>query len=150
MDANAIVGLIALCLAGVTGIALLIYFVRAKQEPHFRHMMGAQAPERGGPAVAPRRGTDNADDPFQDLETAASLEEIREKAKKASGRKQEFTLEEKLFQAGIVTEKQRREFQRLRFLSPAIVAPLLSIPLFFAGPLLGIVGLVLGLSLIHI
>ena len=97
-----------------------------------------------------------------DMPAAAATAEVRERlnADKTGGeydklrrlsrkhwrsKQQGVSLEERYFHAGIFSARERREFERLKYLLPAIVGPVLGIAAYTFDAQMGAVALILGL-----
>lgn len=79
-------------------------------------------------------------------ESGEEMAKFKELAKKSQGKKVKPTLEQKLFQAGIFSDRDKREFQRLRIVAPLVLTPLLSGVLYWmVGLDFGIYGAIGGL-----
>jgi pilus assembly protein TadC len=82
-------------------------------------------------------------------QTGAELERIKNATRKSLKKRSEPTLQEKMFRAGLFTERQRRDFNRLRILLPSVGSFVLALCGLFAGGwqmalLLGLCGLLAG------
>jgi len=124
-----IVGL--LILLAIIMVTIIMYFTSGKSTPLQQMMRSGNRDSIGGK--------------FNDPE----VEKILAQTRKKSGRQiEEISLEQKLFRAGMFGQKERADFQRLRVLAPLVIAPVFGI--FFAifgGPLLGLMGAILGLGI---
>lgn len=127
----------AVVLALVSGVVVLLYLLRSKNEPNYRSMMSSYASNEESTAMRMKLREDRTGETFQAIKEQTK--------KKESGGKKNLSLEQKLFQAGMTSSKDQAEFARLRLLAPMIGAPIVSacfwIPL---GAQFGLIGLVLG------
>jgi Flp pilus assembly protein TadB len=143
MDSQIIIGLFLLAGALVLGVAFFYYFFAGSSSAS--GSMSALMGRSGSAAERHARLRDDRD--------GSELEKIKELTKrKAAAKKPKASLEEKLFQAGIFSERDKRDFYRMR-----ILAPCLSIPIgagvgisVFDGPMAlmtAVMGLLVGLQL---
>jgi len=79
-------------------------------------------------------------------QTAQNLQRLRAAHGKKAVKKKPLTLEDKFFQAGMFSEASRRRFRLQQILFPIVLAGAFAALLWYvAGPVMAIVGLVLGL-----
>lgn len=122
-------------------VGVVVYYLFfPRPEANLRDLMGRQAtPGMGGGAASEMRQRMQGEDGDQ------VYDQIKSQARKQVKKKDQITLDEKFFRAGIFSEKDKREFQRMR-----VIIPLVTTPLFFgvAYYLLGSANLplVLGIS----
>lgn len=136
MEAKTLIALAASVLALAIGGVLIVYVLRGRNRPDLRSMMDSYA--AGNTAeVRKRLQEDKSGDVYEKIKA--------ETRKKGGGKKKDFTVDERLFQAGMFSSNDRLEYQRWRLYS-MIFAPLTSMLAFgyFGGGLLGLVGLVMG------
>ena len=124
---------IALC-----GGVLVWFLMRRRSEPNFRSMMGSYASNEEATAIRMKL----REDP-----TGEMYEKIKAQTKKIEkgGGKNKVTIEQRLFQAGMVSSGDQAEFARLRLLAPIVTAPIFCAIFWLpAGPQFGLIGLILG------
>ncbi len=137
METKTILILVAVTLALVSGVVVLLYFLKSRNEPNYRSMMGSYASNEESTAMRMKLREDRSGEVFQQIKEQTK--------KKESGGKKALTLEQRLFQAGMTSSKDQAEFARIRFLCPIIVAPLVCIGFWIPlGTQFGLIGLVLG------
>lgn len=125
---------------------IVLYFLRGRSSPDLRTLMSASTSQAAQKASQARQSIRKPHSAESQEQYEKDIGRLKAQAKKRFKAKAQFTLEEKLFQAGIYTPEDKREFQRLRLLAPIFTCPLLGIPMWmFTGPQLGLMGIVLGL-----
>lgn len=134
---------IAAGLGGLLSLGLLIWVLFATPKGDYRSLMGSRI------AVSP-----NAEirDRIENDQTGEELEKIKNATRKSAKKRAEPTLQEKMFRAGLFTERQRRDFNRLRVLLPSVGSFVLSLCGLYVGGwqaamLLGLCGLLAGVYL---
>jgi pilus assembly protein TadC len=128
-------------IAGLLSLGLLIWMLIAAPKADYRSLMGSRV------TVSPDvdvRGRIEQD------ETGEELEKVKSATRKAHKKTAEPTLQEKMFRAGLFTERQRRDFQRQQLLLPSVGSLLMFGCGMYVGGwqtamLTGIVGLLAGL-----
>lgn len=140
MDTGMLLGIIALVVALGSGAFLLLYFVFPKQQTNMRSLMGAGASglmqQQGGAARARARSGGATEEDFEVIKSAA---------KKKAKSKAPITLQERFFHAGMFSEKERKDFQRLRLLAPLIAAPAIALVASYISAPMALIGAVFGL-----
>jgi len=134
---------IAAGLGGLLSLGLLIWVLFATPRGDYRSLMGSRI------AVSPNAGIR---DRIENDQTGEELEKIKNATRKSAKKRAEPTLQEKMFRAGLFTEKQRRDFNRLRVLLPSVGSFVLSQCGLYVGGwqaamLLGLCGLLAGVYL---
>lgn len=146
MDSHLLIVLGFGFVATILGGLLVYFYFFAPSRSDIRGLMGSQGGARGGLGGA-RSASDKAA-----WEDSSEREFQKVKDKRGRGKKkQKVSLEEKLFHAGIFSDKDKREFNRLRVIAPI----LLVIATTFIGSSLGgtimvvsaVIGLLIGIQL---
>lgn len=142
MDVRVVIGIVAATMALLSGAAFLYYLLASRRSVDLRSLMGSTA-VAGAPDSRIGRVSGQAEP------TDEEIERLKGETKRLFKKKQpKLSLEEKFFQAGIFSDRDKLEFRRLRILAPAVLAPLGAIAVgSFAGLDLAFVGLILGLLL---
>jgi len=130
-----LIGVVLFALAAISGVVAYLFFFKKSSSSDFRNMMS------GGPST----GGDMSYGQDRNI-SPEDLERIKREAKsKTRGGKQHMTLEQKMFRAGMFSEKERADFYRLRVLAPVIAVPVIGSGLWtFAGAQFGMIGILLG------
>jgi pilus assembly protein TadC len=138
VDPKNIVGIIALFIAAMSLLTFLYFFLTSRNRNIARSsihsgMMGTTRVS----ADLREKSKDVGDKDF---------DKIKRDTKRKARKKPQATLEELFFHAGMFSEKERKEFLRLRMLAPIVGAPLMAFIISYFG--MGIdfilIGLVLG------
>lgn len=116
MELTTIIGVCALIGAGISG-GLFFYFLQFQPKANFRSLMTSPGINKS----AEQRQRLDED------ETGAELDKLKKQVKKR--KKKALTIEERMFQAGMFTDQEKKDFRRLQILSPTVG--------FILGPLLG-------------
>lgn len=121
MDSKTLIGLIVLAVAAAALMVFLYFFLVSRGRREVRTLMG-QVPEGAGSSQRVREMLESDEDgtAFDRFKTDTKRN-VRGKRKKVKP-----TLDERFFQAGIFTERDKKEFQRMCYLLP-----------FFSGPIIG-------------
>jgi len=136
---RAILGGVALVLAFGTAALFIFYLIRSRRQPNIRNMMDSYQRGDGNAELRNRLMNDRSGEVYEQIKAQTKRKEVK---------KRELTIEERLFQAGMFTERDRAEFQRWRLLYPIIIAPIATIVIWsFSGAEMGLIGLILGLGL---
>jgi Flp pilus assembly protein TadB len=133
--------LIAGLVAGASLLGMLYIAWFARRGSGMQRMMGsAYLKDFGTPAEVRERLMQDA--------TGEEYERLKKMQKKEfKARKDSLSTDEKYYRAGIFSSKERREYERLRVLIPAITTPLIAFLAFFAlGGDFALYGLVFGLG----
>lgn len=138
METQALIGLVALGVAMLSGLGLVYYFLFPKQQTNLRSLMGSSATGVGLSGPMPGAVRVRGEISEQDLQ------HVKESAKKQIKKKQGVTLDEKFFRAGIFSDKDKKEFLRLRLIVPLFTAPLLGFLCAQMGAQYAIMGIVFG------
>lgn len=134
MSSTAILGIIAVSVALLSGAFLLMYLLAPKKQGNMRSLMGG-----GGTMTAGARGRLSPEAAEEELERIKAATRKKTKAAKTA-----ITLQEKYFHAGMFTELERRDFRRLRVMAPLIAAPLVAFISSYISPQFAILGAVFG------
>lgn len=149
MDTTSLIGAVALALAMISVGVVVYYLFFPRPEANMRDLMGRQGtPGMTGTAGAMRQR-------LQDDESGEEYDRLKAAARKQVKRKDQITLDEKFFRAGIFSEKDKREFKRMRLILPMVSGPLfIAFGYYFLGSsnlllvmLAGGFGVLLGLQL---
>ncbi len=114
METKVLVGIIALVLALVSGGAFLYFLLAPRRSANIRNLMGG-ASGLGTPSEERARMRNDT--------SGKEFERLKAETKKKSSGKVAPTLEERYFHAGIFTDREKREFQRMRIILPIVAAP---------------------------
>jgi len=135
VDTKMIFGIVLLGLAVISGIALFFYFFRGNQSQGIRGMMPSAIGTREGGAAKSRAG--HSDEELSKIKYAAKAKRRKTKEK--------LTLEQKIFRAGIFSEREKADFYRLRIFCPVVLIPVLGAGLWsLAGAQFGLMGIIMG------
>jgi Flp pilus assembly protein TadB len=139
VELKSILGFFAVLLAVGSAVLALIYYFRTRSQPNVRSMMDSYTRGEGGSVAQIRKR-------LEEDKTGATYEMIKEQTKRRETvKKRNLSLEEKLFQAGMFTGDERREFVRLRLIAPIVAVPLsVGVLWYFAGATMGLIGILLG------
>jgi pilus assembly protein TadC len=110
MELTSLIPIIA-GVGGVFSLGLLVWMVVASPKTNYRSLMGSRL------EVAPDI---DLRERIEGDETGEELERVKQATRKSFKKSSEPTLQEKMFRAGLFTERQRRDFQRLRILLPSV------------------------------
>ena len=105
MDFKLILGLILLFFSMASAFVFIYYYFFVNRSSDLRSLMG-QSSELGNSRERYEKLRNDPDD--------ETLKKIKIATKKSSSKKQEVSFEEKLFRAGMYTEREKTEFARLR------------------------------------
>ncbi len=110
MELSSLIPLVA-GIGGALSLGLLVWMLFTTPKVDYRSLMGSRV------VVSP-----NADlrESIENDETGEQLEKVKAATRKSLKKSSEPTLQEKMFRAGLFTERQRKDFQRLRILLPAV------------------------------
>ncbi|MCI5065447.1 type II secretion system F family protein [bacterium] len=138
MSPQFIVGILAGVLAlGSLGVVAYLFLVPRENEA-VRNLMKQGDDDSG---MNRRTGSRRAGaGPMSDEE----FKNIKQQTKKNAGKKKPLTLEEKLFQAGIMDEDDRVDFDRLRLFAPMVALPIGAILGSYGGASFILIGAILG------
>ena len=133
MSPQVIVGVLA-ALFALGSLGLMAYFfLIPREDGSVRNMMRKRASNAGGGGVQPRYMDDS------------EVDNIKTATKKSVSKKKEVSLDEKLFQAGIIEDDERVDFDRLRLISPIVGLPIGALLGSYGGASFILVGAILGL-----
>lgn len=136
MEPRMLIGLVLLVVAAAAGIGIFIFFMRSSQGTGLRGMMPSTSLglEVRKSATGEARVSDS------------DLSRIKEETKgKLRSGKEQLTLDQLLFRAGIFSDKERADFYRLRVILPVVCIPAIGGLLWaFGGPQMGMLGILLG------
>jgi pilus assembly protein TadC len=141
VDTNIVIGILALAIAAGAGMVLVYTYFFSTPRADYRALMGSVVDV---PDVTPL-GTPVNKERQREVTSPQDLEKLKKESKKRMKKKQKLSLEERFFQAGIFSEKEKRAFHQQRFFSPIVLCPL-----FFAGAWqfggvdMGVLGAILG------
>ena len=138
MDVAQISGLILLGMALLAGGATAYTMFRAKHKVDYRNLMAN--PNQAAQGVSREMREKVRNDP-----DGKEFERLSKLAKNSKVHKQEVTLEEKFFRAGIFSTADKREFNRLRIIVPIVTVIAGAFGGAQAGGTYGILGMVMGL-----
>ncbi len=134
MQTNVVIGILAMIIAVASMGILVFYFLALKKDEKIKGLLGGDAE-----AMTQGRRMRKGDLSAQEVQ---KLKKITEKNVK---RKTVISLEEKFFQAGMFSDKEKADFKRLRLLAPLVLTPIMGIVLMPTGFDLALCGSVLGL-----
>ncbi len=136
MEPRMLVGLVLLVVAAAAAIGIFVFFFRSSQNQGLRGMMpsSVQGLESRISATGEVRISD------------ADFNRIKEETKgKLKSGKDDLTLDQRLFRAGIFSDKERADFYRLRVILPVVSIPVIGGLLWtFGGAQMGMLGILLG------
>ncbi len=139
MELSSLIPLVA-GVGGALSLGVLVWMLFLTPKVDYRSLMGSRV------VVSP-----NADvrERLENDETGEELEKVKNATRKSFKKNAEPTLQEKMFRAGLFTERQRKDFQRLRILLPSVGAVvLMGFGWYAAGwqmaMLAGVIGLLAG------
>jgi pilus assembly protein TadC len=142
MELSSLIPIVA-AVGGALSLGVLVWMLFAAPKVDYRSLMGSRV------VVSP-----NAElrDRLEGDESGEEFEKIKNATRKSFKKSTEPTLQEKMFRAGIFTERQRKDFQRLRILLPSVgTVVLMGLGLYASGwqmgMLAGLVGLLAGFYL---
>ncbi|MCO6432206.1 MAG: type II secretion system F family protein [Deltaproteobacteria bacterium] len=147
METRTLIGLVALFIAAASFLTFVYLFISSRSRNTARSILGS-TPLSGG-RVAPSQIRQR----LQDDPTGAEMDRVKRATKRKVKKKPKLTLNEVFYHAGIFTEKERREFMRIRLFAPLVLGPAAGFGVYtLAGgtdfTILGIVlGALLGLQL---
>lgn len=136
-------GSMALAIVGMViifALAAVVYFGFLRPKKDFSQLLKANFDDQG-----------RSDSGKYGSKTEQELDKITREVRKKASQKTKVTFEQKFFQAGIFSEKDKQKFKQLRIILPCILVPVIGIGAGMAGPqyliLGGILGLLAGLQL---
>ena len=138
MEPRVIVGAAALIMALISGGVFLYFMLGRRDRVDMRSLMARGSGGARSSAVRSGMNPEEIDAERIKKNTSAGF---------AIG-KSKVSLEERFFQAGIFSDSDKMEFNRLRILVPCVTVPVMAfLAAYFAGGPIGIVGAVIGLLL---
>ncbi len=147
MDTRTIIGLIAGFFASASLLAFLYFYLSSKSRGMARSVLGGSnlgSLRVSSAQVRSRKGAELSDE---------DIDQFKKDSKKKIKRKQAFTQEELFFHAGMFSDKEKRDFARLKIICPVVCAALLAGVTAYLGlgadmlGLTGIMGVLVGLQL---
>jgi pilus assembly protein TadC len=136
MELSSLIPLVA-AVGGVLSLGVLVWMLFLTPKVDYRSLMGARVVASPNADVRERIEND---------ETGEELEKVKNATRKSFRKNAEPTLQEKMFRAGLFTERQRKDFQRLRILLPSVGAVvLMGFGWYAAGWQMGMLAAVIGL-----
>ncbi|RIL10212.1 MAG: hypothetical protein DCC75_04860 [Proteobacteria bacterium] len=136
MDGATLIGILALVVALFSAGFLAYYFLFPKKQTSYRSLMASGS---SGLRVASSNRAK-----LQNDESGREYERLKKATKKRVKTKPKVTLQEKFFHAGIFTDREKRDFFRLRFILPFVTGPVVGIGLASISTKLAILGFILG------
>ncbi len=136
MESRVLIGIVALVLALVSGGIFVYYLLAPRRYANMRNLMGASGAGLGTPSEERAR--------LRNDPSGKEFDRLKEETKRKAKGKVKPTLEEKFFHAGIFSDRDKREFQRLRLLIPFVTTPALGFGMGGIGFDYAIIGVVLG------
>lgn len=136
MEPRVLIGLIALVLALASGGVFVYYLLAPKRYANIRNLMGSGGGGLGSPSEERAR--------LRNDDSGKEFERLKQETKKSLKKKAKPTLEEKFFHAGIFSDKDKRDFQRLRLLVPFVTVPVFGFVAGSVGFDYAIIGVVMG------
>lgn len=141
METRVLIGLIALVLALASGGVFVYYLLAPRRYANIRNLMGGTQGQGGLGAPSEER------ERLRNDASGKEFERLKAETRKKTSKKIKPTLDEKYFHAGIFSDKDKREFQRLRLLVPFVTTPLLGFAIGSFGFDFAMIGVVLGVLL---
>jgi Flp pilus assembly protein TadB len=135
METRVLVGIVALVFALVSGGAFLYFLLAPRRSANLRNLMSAGA-GLGTPSEERAR--------LRNDPSGKEFERLKAETKKKGAAKVPPTLDERFFHAGIFTEQEKREFQRMRLIIPIVAAPIGALLMGQMGFTFALVGLIMG------
>lgn len=141
MEANLLIGGVALVVAAVAAVVLL------------QQVLTKSGPQADLKALRSAGVEDEVRAEAEELKRAkltpeAEIERLKKEARKRHKKQKQLTLEERYFQSGIFSDRDKAKFQRLRIVAPFVGAGAFGFLVWYlTGPDLGILGVILGLLL---
>lgn len=132
-----VVGIAIFLALGCLGF-FLYYWMFSRRDSNLESLMQASRSTPTGSAKEERERL--ANDP-----TGEHYKNLKKEAKRKVKKKQKVTPEEKYFQAGMFSPKEQRDFTRLRFLLPMVIAPAVAFAASYLGSSFIIYGLICGI-----
>ncbi|MBX7144322.1 MAG: type II secretion system F family protein [Oligoflexia bacterium] len=136
MEARVVIGVGALLLALLSGGVFLYFLFAPRRSANLRNLMGAGA-GLGTPSEERAR--------LRNDPTGKEFERLKAETKRKAEKKLKPTLDERFFHAGIFSDKDKREFHRMRLIVPLVAGP---VGAFLFGQLgfnFAVIGLVMGI-----
>jgi Flp pilus assembly protein TadB len=138
MSSGAVIGLVAIMGAFLSGAFLLYFVVFPRRQTNLRAMMSGGTSSFSQSDSRTRTRTGNAEEDFEAAKSAAK--------KKIKG-KAPVTMQERFFHAGMFTEQERKQFGQIRLIAPIVLPLVLGLSLVSAGSTFAIFGLIFGVLL---
>lgn len=140
MEANLLIGGVALVVAAVAAAVLIQQVFMKGPQTDLRALM------RSGVEDEVRAEEEELKKPG--LASAADIEKLKKEARKRQKKQKQLTIEERYFQAGIFSDRDKEKFQRIRMMGPFIGAGFMGILVWYlTGPDLALIGAILGVLL---
>ncbi len=118
MDTRLWIIFIALGVAAACGVALFFYLFAPKGQANMRALMG------GAGTARPLRSVRSTREALENDLSGEELDKVKRLTKSVKSKKKELSFEEKFFQAGIFSDRDKGNFRNLRLIAPAIVIPI--------------------------
>lgn len=126
MDLGLVLGIGALILAVISGLGVLYYFFVPGKSSDLQSLMGRKTLNGEKPSAVRQR--------LENDTTGEELEKIKKATIKAGkSKKQKISMDDKFFQAGLITPEEKAEFYRMRVLYPIVFGAIGAIIGFQAG-----------------
>jgi len=140
LELRVVIGIVALLMALISGGVFLYFMLGKRDRVDMRSLMSRAPSSPQGLSGAARAAMDPEELEAERIKQSTS-------SKFAIGRSK-ISLEERFFQAGIFSDADKLEFNRLRILIPCVTVPVLGVLAgYVAGASMALVGAVLGLLL---
>lgn len=138
MDFHTLIGAFAGLMAILSAGVVFYYFRTSRSQVDLRSLMGSGGSTMIGTVQEVRER-------IKSDETGKEYERIKSLTKKRKSKKVKLTMNERFFQAGIFSDKDKKEFARMRLLIPIFLAPIACVVLYtLTGAEFAIYGLILG------
>lgn len=147
METKTLIGLIAGFIAVTSFLAFLYFLINSRKRNVAGSIIGSSA--LGSLRVSTAQLRERSGEEMSDKE----LEKLKKDAKKKIRKKPVLTLEEQFFHAGIFSDKEKRDFLRLKLVAPFVGGPVMALGIIYLGMTADMVaagavlGIVLGLQL---
>jgi Flp pilus assembly protein TadB len=137
MNSSMIIGIAALCIAAISGGAMIWYLMSPKKNSALGALKG-QGTDKGS---ARSQGINSRGrvEPNPEM-----LEELKHQKRKKMRSAEVVSLEDKFFQAGMFSEADRREFFMMRTFGPVVLAPIAGLIGSYSGIEFALAGAILG------
>jgi len=140
VEANLLIGGVALVVAAVAAVVLLQQVLVKGPQTDLKALRSAGVEDEVRAEAEELKRVR--------LTPEAEIERLKKEARKRQTKQKQLTLEERYFQAGIFSDRDKAKFQRLRIIGPFAGAAIFGFLVWhLTGPDLGIVGVVLGVLL---